>query len=393
METQTATTDSPIFLPYPSIRYLKQAQSALNTSKDAHQVAEENKGVLTYQGTVKLHGSHGDIRRPIGSHDLIIQSRNRILTVDDQPKTDNHGFAKFILDRSTLFHAVLDKIEQHLYKCSTLVPSTNDELMISGEFCGKHIHTGTGLGLLNEPIFVIFDISLIKVAETNDACNMERDIEFLELGQFRHILDSLCSHTDVHQSSHRVYHILQFDTYEIQMSMGEDQDDAEISNTVKQLTHKVGECCPVASVIVPVLAQMPMGSNQGGYVGEGLVWKPMGPQLYKDTSLWFKSKIDRFNVMCTQLKSGLHGTKNKQEYAVKLADMLVAEPRLEQGLEYLKEFGLNIDLASTRSFINWVTDDVLKEHDEDIPADVKPMAVKAIGQKAGAWYRAQVTIE
>jgi RNA ligase len=347
------------FVKYPSIGYIDRVIKHIKLEP-----TQDNKSLI-YEGTVKMHGTHGDIRRnPEEPLSLTVQSRNRILYANEGPKKDNHGFAAFVESNSHVFHILFDRLGE----CDE---TRGQEIMISGEFCGKHIHTGTGLGLLNEPIFVIYDISIILEDEETP--------HFLKLSKFTEQIE--CS---------RMYHILQFTTFTLSIDFP--LDEQKIIQDVKQCTEEVGRMCPVASVLVPLRCpdtSMSPESNQKKYIGEGIVWR----SGLNDDMHWFKSKIEEFSTVCSHMKSGLATTKDKQVLASKLAEMLVTEPRLHQGLDYLHEFGHEpvLDLKHTQTFITWVVNDVVKEHQEDdIPHDVLALAVKAFGQHAGSWFRKKV---
>ena len=117
------------------------------------------------------------------------------------------------------------------------------------------------------------------------------------------------------------------------------------------------------------------------FIGEGIVYK-----CTTDFSLIFKSKgtkhsvskIKTLNAVDVEVMAGI------QEFV----ESVVTENRLEQGLGYLTEMGIDINPKTTGEFLRWVVTDVLKEETDTIVVnqfDMKKVK-SAVVSKARVWY-------
>jgi hypothetical protein len=188
---------------------------------------------LHFTGTVKLHGTHGDIVRFNDGH-VNFQSRNRILSIDD----DNIGFATFITERDKIINALFDKI-------ILIHGDPENHIMISGEFCGGNIQNKVILTKLPR-MFVIFGICIDDI--------------HLDMELFRNVFDETAN----------IYNILQFPTYNVTMDF---RNSSEAEKIMTKYTNEVEKECPV-------------GKHFGfSGIGEGIVW------ISKDEKdCWFKTK-------------------------------------------------------------------------------------------------------
>ena len=270
---------------------------------------------IRYVGTVKLHGTNASVR--IEGDQVFAQSRSRVLSIGD----DNFGFAQFVEANKQLF---LD-MRRYFIVDETL------PLTIYGEWCGKGIQNGVAISQLDRH-FVIFSCLI-------DGKFYRADIR----------MDMLADEIPVWNAA-GVFHIHQVPAYDIVV------DFARPEAAVDRLTE----------LTVAVENECPWGKFRGvSGVGEGIVWSPLDHSLGHDW--WFKSK---------GLKHKKEGKAPKVEVAPEvvesmreLAEKLLPEWRLEQGLSALRERGLEIEPKNTGAYIKWISEDILKEETDVLEAN------------------------
>ena len=71
-----------------------------------------------------------------------------------------------------------------------------------------------------------------------------------------------------------------------------------------------------------------------------------------------------------------------------LVEIIVAEPRLLQGIDYLRQQNLTIDRKNMGTFLKWVYDDVIKEElDTIVKNGFEPKEISsAISTLARNWF-------
>jgi hypothetical protein len=140
-------------------------------------------------------------------------------------------------------------------------------------------------------------------------------------------------------------------------------------NKMVELTEAVESQCPVAYYF----------GNNG--VGEGIVFT-----CDTDKSLRFKSKGEKHSV--SKVKTLNPVDVEKLENVKQFVEMVVPDPRLEQGISYLKEQNLVVDQTSTKHFLSWVWNDVMKEEvDTMVENGLDPKAVRvACMTHARKWF-------
>lgn len=215
-----------------------------------------------------------------------------------------------------------------------------DYVAIYGEWIGRGVQSGVALSQLPDKKFVIFAVNV--------------DGTYIELSE------------NLRNEEQNIYNILQFPTNEIDI----DFNQPELSqNKLIEMTVKVADCCPVGKYF----------GVEG--LGEGIVFSAVGYP-----SLKFKSKDDRHSVSKV---SKLNAVDTEMIESVnEFTELAVTENRLEQGLSYLKEMGLEAEAKNTGTFIGWVVKDVIKEEADTIlhsGLDVKKVK-SSVGTKARMWY-------
>lgn len=146
--------------------------------------------LIKLHGTVKLHGTHADVRLING--EVVGQSRNRVLSLLD----DHAGFTHFLKARENLFKSIFQ--------------ATGLE-MISGEWAGGNIQAGVAITGMPKTFF-----------------HFHREFgSFPESG---------------------VYSVYDFETFEVEADFNKPE---ELRNTLEALTLKVEEACPVGVALNP----------------------------------------------------------------------------------------------------------------------------------------------
>ena len=102
------------------------------------------KPVLTFKGTVKLHGTNAGV---CFNHKdkLWVQSRENIIT----PESDNAGFAFFVESNREAF---LDLMAKVMIKNN--LDTDDNTISIYGEWCGGNIQKGVGITNLPKSFFI-----------------------------------------------------------------------------------------------------------------------------------------------------------------------------------------------------------------------------------------------
>lgn len=284
--------------------------------------------VLTYEGTVKLHGTNAAICWNATTSELWFQSRDTILTLEK----DNAGFVRHFLTGDKDLSFIKN------------FPLFN-EVIIYGEWCGGSIQPTVALAQLSKR-FVIFNIVV-------DGKWLPR--EFVSKVKYESI---------------GVYNIYDYQTETIDI----DFNRPELSqNKLSELTIKVEESCPVAKA---------MGVDG---IGEGIVWKCITPG-WEDPQFYFKvkgvkhssSKVKTLAAVDVEL------VNSQREFAEKT----VTENRCRQGIDKLREAGKQLDRTSIGEFIKWIVADVEKEESDTAKAsglDIKK-AGGEITKAAKAWF-------
>lgn len=283
---------------------------------------------LTWTGSCKLHGTNSSINRV--NNNIICQSRNNIITID----SDNYGFANFInrissSDINKLFDIVSNNVE--------------DDIVIYGEWIGPGIQSKCGINLLPENQFVIFGIKINN--------------------QYIKNIKNLCL------QNANIYNILDIPTYHV--SIGID-NVTEASKVIEDMVQGVDSQCPWA--------------KHFGYdgPGEGIVF--ICDQFPTDEKLWFKSKgnshVGKSKKVSVEIDSKLlESIESFVEYSI-------TENRLNQGIEYLQEQKLDIDMKSLGEFLRWLYIDINKEEYDVLESSKltwKEIS-KSVNNRARKWF-------
>lgn len=335
--------------------------------------------VLTFKGTVKLHGTNGGI---CYSDDggLWAQSRNRVLSIDK----DNAKFCEFV--EITHKKEIMTLIRAVVKECN--VDTSLNIVSIYGEWCGGNIQKNVaicGLPLM----FIIFGIKITSTKKDDDTTSFVDDTTSFVDGSM--ILDQK---VHVENSSHRfayesvkIYNIHDFDTFEITIDFAtngvSENSVTACQKKLAELTEQVENECPVGRAFGRVRKD---DKNDGKVctVGEGIVWRT----TYKDRDWAFKVKGEKHSV--TRVKTLANVDVEKMKSIQDFVEYAATENRFEQGVQVLftsesREF----TIKNTGEFVNWVKGDIFKEEmDTLVENNLKPVDVaKRLNNASSKWYR------
>jgi hypothetical protein len=305
---------------------------------------------VAYRGRVKLHGSNAAI--VCHADGLRAQSRNREITPDD----DNLGFAEFAFSKATV--AVIRKLEAELREATRLAPE--QPLALFGEWIGPGVQKGVGVAELPTRQWVLF-----AVATRGEDEEHKRYFEVPSLGD-RFV------HAGIHS-------IVDGPQWSVELDFGHRAALELASDAIEEATAQIDARCPWAARF----------GVEG--VGEGLVWQPIG-EHFGDSELFFKSKGARHQVAARkpkgERKSGLLDPEQLASVEA-FVTYAVTGPRLAQGLDYLREQGLAIEMRSLGPYLKWLAGDILRECAAELEVsglEWKQVA-KPVNEAAKTWFR------
>jgi hypothetical protein len=307
-------------IPFPDIGQFKNAIRAVK--EKATYIGKDANGdviydptvrlpVLTYSGTVKLHGTNAAIgRAPDGT--IWFQSRERVIS----KMNDNMGFcAKYegLPEVASLFNSY------------GLIKSDTHNVVIYGEWVGNGIQKGVAVSQLSKR-FVVF------AARVGD--------EWLS----KEVVSRIKDH------SVDIYNINDYPSWEISI----DFNSPELSqNKLIELTEVVEQNCPFSNV------------HGISGIGEGIVWVPVDPE-WREGKFWMKVKGEKHSVskVKTLAPIDVEAVKSINEFISKV----VTPARCEQSVSKLRESGKPLDRTSLGDFIRWIFNDVIKEDSDTAKA-------------------------
>ncbi len=205
-----------------------------------------------------------------------------------------------------------------------------ESIAVFGEWCGGSIQKGVALSKLPK-MFVIFGFLV--------------DGEWIDFVR--------------HDNSQGIYHIEQFPTCTVEIDFNAPE---HIQNDLIEKTIAVEEKCPVGAYF----------GVEG--IGEGIVFT-----CVHDATLKFKSKGEKHSASKVKVLNSVD--VEEVESIRDFVEYAVTENRLNQGLQSLKEQGMEIHQKNTGEFIRWVVNDIIKEESDTIVKNQINMK-KASGQLA-----------
>lgn len=348
-----------MFSHYPST---EQFRHVIISVKKFAAKRNEELPTLKFVGTVKLHGSNAAIGFQKDSGHWI-QSRNNVIT----PLKDFKACAKSISPVADEFFT-----ELVLPKCPAIREQyeLGRKILIFGEWCGENIQKNVAIFGLPK-MFVIFNVQVCEeIDATSDPVEIDDD------GQL--ILKSTCwlqpkewSHIKWHEKL--IYNIHDFQTYEIEINF---ECPQVAQNKLVEITETVETQCPVGSYF-----------NRPG-LGEGVVWTEWEKS---NGALMFKVKGEKHSVtkVTTLAPVDTEQFLNIQNFIV----YACTENRMHQGLDYLREQQLAVEMKNFVVFMRWVVADIVKEEKDTM--DASGVSSTDVGRtaknRALPWFKNQLS--
>lgn len=314
------------FYPFPSIEQFRQVVSSVKRSDDYNNRDSDNT-TLTFQGTVKLHGTNASIVLD-DQGNYYAQSRNNVLSIDK----DNAGFAAYALQ---------PKVKSFISNLLTFIPVNGldvNAVVVYGEWAGQGIQKGVAISEVDK-FFAPFSICLYTKSEKE---GVDYDRHFVDISYLNDFYNEDLRIFPVTMRNHGIEHI-KINFSELNL--------ANASNVLAEKTLSVEECDPFAKYYFNI---------EG--LGEGVVWRLVGDGVKVYGDLAFKVKGEKHSV--SKVKTIAPVNVERIEKITEFVEYSCTENRLNQGLDYLKEQGLPLDPTSTGDFIRWVMNDILKEESD-----------------------------
>lgn len=307
------------FVPFPKIGRLCHAADAFKYYRDLPDV-------LTYEGTVKLHGTNIAVVQDASGGPIAVQSRNRFIT----PEGDNCRSAAFVMARESEFKDMLASIRSRtepqvvaklVVAGERVVLKLTQPVILFGEFVGRGVQKGVGVSAF-DPFLMLFD-----------AVVGSRRVPFHEKCEAR-----------------VVRNVGDFEKWTLRVPR---DDIAGATERADAVAEEVGADCPVARAL-----------GKPGK-GEGVVWRCRDRP---SSRLWFKSKCAEHSVSAPVPKGGVP--------AEDFAQRFVTPARLRQA----------VDAGHTLlgQFVTWVVDDVMTEEGRLLSPEDSVAFRKAVGARAAA---------
>ncbi len=368
-------------IKYSSTSLFKNALSSIYYSVHKHNLELP---VLEFNGTVKVHGANHSV---VFNHDgYYCQSKNRILE-----KEDAYQFSPFVEKNMNVLNNIKKNadiiFEQFKNKATfsydekaslhILNSDKNPEglsVTLYGEWTGNNVQSGVAVSELPN-MFIIFKVrySQKNLSSEYDYWFSSEEMEKLKKMSLNDQINRLQkTPVDIHHIDHKVFFIQEFPQYHFKLDM---RDPSQSQEFLSQLTQKVEDDCPVGKTF----------GVKG--IGEGIVWSCVSEiEKINTKNLIFKTKGKRHSVV--KEKKVVTIDYETQESIKELVEVVVTENRLNQGLDYLKEMGIERNMQSVSDLITFMIQDCFKEEEErfiDSGFDLK-LIKKEIAQQSKIWY-------
>lgn len=303
---------------------------------------------INFRAYPKVDGTNGSVVFDAWLNKIQIQSRNNVLSEEK----DNYGFYKWIHDKSRI-----DILKEYVREALENFPlDSDDRVVIYGEYCGKGIRPDVAIGQLPK-MFIPFQIKIL----TNQYDPVSG------LGQ---VLINPQNMPKLENHDANLFSINIFDTQELEIDFNESTKYPDILNEIAKKT--VTECDIAKHFGVTGL-------------GEGYVFYSMDPYF---SDLMFKVKNEKFEVNYSP-KIKQNAVEIDITAEKEFVEFVVTEARLKQGIEFIREKHNSLHGKFTYDFMQWVTDDVLKEESDIIQKNNldKKVILKLINQKAAKFFK------
>lgn len=318
------------------IKGVKEKTRFVGLDEDKSPIFDNTKPLPTidFYGSVKLNGTNSSIVLDREGN-YYCQSRNRTISPDD----DHYGFAKWA-HQPNVKEFVTEVVNTEFFASGEA-----NKVVIYGEYAGKGIQSKVAISEVDR-FFSPFEC---KVFIKGCVTPMKVYTSFL----------NKLTNKDL-----RIFSIGEFGTYYLPI----DFNQPELAQQqLVALVNNVENSCPAGKYF-----------GVDG-VGEGLVFRDLSGDLR------FKVKGEKHSV--TKVKTLAPVDIEKYEKAKQFVEYAVTENRFLQGIEYLKEHNIEIDVKSTGQFLKWVCSDVAKEEGDLIAESLdKKVVFKEVQYKARTWF-------
>lgn len=304
--------------------------AGLDENGDAIYDTTKPKPILTFKGTVKLHGTNAAISGNL-SDGIWAQSRENIITVEK----DNAGFAFFVESNKELITMLIAKVFT-----KNDIDMHENTVTIYGEWCGGNIQKGVGITNLTKSFF-IFGVKVTPHTTTEEELKANPAY--------------WVDYSDLRAPEVNIYNIDDYQTWEMDIDFNMPQ---LVQNQLSELTIAVEDECPVAKAF--------------GFsgIGEGIVW-----------STTLNGNVHRFKVKgekhsSSKVKTLAAVDVEKLENIQSFVEYAVTESRFKQALENVFPNDEPIESKKLGDVIRWVVNDVVKEEmDTMIENKIEPKDV------------------
>ncbi|CAF1147656.1 unnamed protein product [Adineta ricciae] len=319
--------------------------------------------VLKFIGTVKLHGTNAGIGYHKDSGHWL-QSRNNVLTT----QKDNAGFAQHMEPLADQFFTEIVLAQSQAIRDEY---EKGRKIIIYGEWCGGNIQKNVAICGLPK-MFVIFKIKVRdEIAVEPEEENQSEDVEAKPSANSFWLDPKDWSHIKWHDKF--IYNIFDFPIYEIEI----DFENPKFSqNKLVEITEAVEKECPVGKYF-----------DKTG-IGEGVVWTEWA---VTGGGLTFKVKGEEHSV--SKVKTLAPVDAEKLASVKEFVDYACTENRMRQGLDYLREQQLTIEMKNIGVWMKWLVGDIFKEEKDTVEAsnmDQKDIT-RAVPVKARPWFQQQLS--
>ncbi len=289
------------------------------------------KPIITFKGTVKLHGTNASVcYNPVG--DIWAQSKENIISVEQ----DNVGFAFFVESNKDSFRDLISEI-----MIKNDLDMDKNSISIYGEWCGSSIQKGVGITNLPKSFFIFgVKISPITADEDEEKLNPAYWVDYSYL----------------RNTAKNIFNIDDYQTYSIDVDFNMPQ---LVQNQLSELTIAVEDECPVAKAF-----------GFPNTIGEGIVWTTnVNGVTYRFKTKGEKHSSSKVKTIGTVDVEKLNSIKDFVDYAV-------TESRFNQSLENVFPNNEPVDVKKMGDVIRWVVNDVIKEEmDTMVENKIEPKEV------------------
>jgi hypothetical protein len=289
---------------------------------------------ITFDGTIKLHGSNGGISLS-DNGEMWFQSRNRILSI----RSDNNGFWQFCRDRKDSFLALIDQIKYFYFD-----DNNPGIISIFGEYCGEGINQGCAIHQLSKR-FIIFAVKIVPTESDS------------------YYIDS----SDLSDPKNNIHNINDFKTFKVNI----DFNYPELSqNKFVEFVNGVEKECPVGKYF-----------GVAG-IGEGIVWTG----YYEGVRHIFKTKGEKHSV--TKVKTIAPVNVEKVNSIKEFVEYAVTENRLNQAVTEVFE-GEEPTIQKMGDFLRWIMKDISAEEADTLGENglILKDVGRSVSNKARPWFQ------